>query len=77
MPTYTLKHKKNGKMKSEFMTVSEMAQWEKDNPNWEVMCGAPIIGYNVYTVKPTGHLKEQIAEIRKKIPGNNLHKYET
>jgi len=75
MPTYNLKNKKTGKVTQEFMSISEMLQWEKDNPNFEVLCGSPIIGYNVYEVKPTGALKEQIAEIRKKVPGNNLHKY--
>ena len=76
MPTYTARHKTNGEQKSFFCTISEMEQWEKDNPDWEVMCGAPIPGYNLYNVRPTGHLREQIAEMKKKIPGNNLHKYD-
>jgi len=72
-----MRHRKTGEEKILFMSISESEQWEKDNPEWEIQCGAPIIGYNVYSLKPTGHLKETIAEMKKKIPGNTLNKYPT
>lgn len=77
MPSYTARHKKSGDTLEMFCSIAEMEQWEKDNPEWEIQCGCPIIGYNVYSLKPTGHLKETIHEMKKKIPGNNLDKYPT
>lgn len=76
MPSYTARHRKSGKEQAFFATISEMEQWEKDNPQWEVLCGAPIPGYNIYSVRPTGRLKEQVAEMKKKIHGNKLHEYD-
>lgn len=36
MPTYRFRNKKNGKVKEEFMFISEMEEFLKDNPNWNI-----------------------------------------
>ena len=38
------------------MSISESEQWEKDNPTWEIMCGAPLIhaGFAVGESKSDG-----------------------
>ena len=44
MPTYTAIHRKKQHTKNlGVMTLAEMEQWEKDNPEWEILCGAPLI----------------------------------
>lgn len=76
MPHYTARHKKNGKEKPLSISIAEVDQWEKDNPQWEIAIGAPLPGYNLYSIRPTGHLREQIHEMKKKIPHHNLNKYD-
>jgi len=73
MPTYTARCKANGKEKTFFCTIAEMEQWEKDNPGWEVLCGAPIIGYNVYSIKPDNGFTNILKKIKRQNPGSEMN----
>lgn len=73
MPTYNIKNKKTGKITTETMTISEMEAFEKANPDKEVMCGAPILGYNYSRMKPSDDFRDRLREMKKKHPGNNIN----
>lgn len=80
MPTYTIRNKKNGRTKELFMGISEMLEYEKEHPNEEVMCGAPLIhsgaGLGVIkSVAPDEGFKDKLREIAKRNPGNTLNNY--
>lgn len=72
MPTYTLKHKKTGKEITKFMSISEMIQYEKDHPEFEVQCGTPGIGYNFNRQKPNDGFRDRLREIKKSYPRNTI-----
>jgi hypothetical protein len=73
MPQYTVRNLKTKKEKTMDMTISESIQWEKDNPGWEVACGAPIPGYNVYSIKPDNHFVNKLKSIKKANPGSGMN----
>jgi hypothetical protein len=80
MPTYNVIHKKTKKVKQLFMSISEMLEWEKAHPNYEVLCGSPLIHSggglgNLKSTKPDEGFKDKIREIAKKSPGNTLGNY--
>lgn len=80
MPTYTIRNKKNGKTKELFMSISEMLKYEKDHPNEEVLCGAPLIhsgtGLGVIkSAKADEGFKDKLREIAKRNPGNTMGDY--
>lgn len=58
------------------MTISEMEKLEKKlkkiDPSWEVACGAPILGFNVYTMKPDDGFKDLLGSIKKANPGSTI-----
>ena len=75
MPTYTIKNKITNKTYTEFMTISEMTKFQEENSDFDVLCGVPVISSGVGTLKPTGHLKEKIMEIKRKTPGHHMDEY--
>lgn len=66
MPTYTFRHKKTGEEKSEFMSISEMEKFKKKNPDWECMCGAPVMGYSILVRKPDLNFRDLLKNMKKK-----------
>lgn len=73
MPTYTIRNKKTKKEKTMVMTISEMLEWEKAHPTWEVACGAPVPGYNVYSIKPDNGFINKLKQIKKANPGSGMN----
>ncbi len=74
---YTTRHKKSKTLASVWLSVSEVDQWEKDNPEWEIACGAPLIhsGTGLGVLKNTKSeevFKDKLREIDKQTPGNTL-----
>lgn len=74
MPTYTFKNKKTGKYSAPtLLTISEMEAFEKANPEWEAMCGAPVLGYNVYSMnKKPEWIKDKLKAIKDDNPGSTI-----
>ena len=73
MPTYTFR--KGKKEWSEFMTISEMEQYLKDNPDIEMgVSGAPMIGYHTLRQKPDSWFRDKMKAIKKHHPGNTIGK---
>lgn len=73
MPTYTFRNKKTGKQSAPtFMTIKEMEAFEKANPDWEAACGAPLLGYNCYSVKPDDGMKDKLKAIKESNPGSTI-----
>lgn len=66
MPNYTIRNKKTGKSKIETMTISEMEQFEKDNPQEEVMCGTPLIHSGRGMGKPPDSFRDILRNVKKK-----------
>lgn len=80
MPTYNVIHKKTKKVKQLFMSISEMLEWEKTHPTYEVLCGSPLIHSgtglgNLKATKTDEGFKDRIREMSKKNPGNTLGNY--
>jgi len=65
MPTYNIRNKKTGKIITQFMTISEMEQYEKDHPNQEVMCGLPLIHDGRGLKKPDSGFRDVLKRIKK------------
>lgn len=61
------------------MSIAEMEQWEKDNPGWEVLCGAPLIhpggDLGLKSNRTTNMFDDKIKEIKKHNPRNTIGNY--
>lgn len=75
MPTYNFKNKTNDEIITKFMTISEMEQFLKENTEYDIIPGSPMIVSGVGDLKPSGHLKEKLQEIKKNYRGNSLSEY--
>jgi len=72
MPTYCFLNEKTKEEKTLFMSISEMLEFEKDNPEWKVQIaktGAPSIGYSYGGLK--GKVPKAFNERLRKI--KNMH----
>lgn len=65
MPNYNVRNKKTGKVKIIEMTMAEMDQYEKDNPQMEIMCGAPLIHSGTGLKKPDQGFRDVLRTIKK------------
>ena len=78
MPTYNLLHKKTKKTKTIFLNMSELDEWEKNNPQWTVLCGAPGIhsggGLGLKSMRGDEAFRDRLREIDKRSPRNTLDK---
>ncbi len=79
MPIYRIKNKKTGKIKELFMGIAEMEVYEKEHPNEEVLCGAPMLhtgaGLGLKSSRTDDSFKETLKQIDKANPGNTLSDY--
>jgi hypothetical protein len=79
MPNYNVINRKTKKEKTIFMSIKEMEQWEKDNPDWNVLCGAPLIhpggDLGLKSAQPSSDFTDKIKEIKKKNPRNTIGDY--
>jgi hypothetical protein len=79
MPNYNVINKRSKKQKTIFMTISEMEQWEKDNPSWEVLCGAPLLhsggDLGLSSARSDSAFNDKIKEIKKRNPRNTIGNY--
>ena len=76
---YTIRNKKNPeKTKSLEILISEVDQWEKDNPNWEIVIGAPLVhtggGLGLKSMRTDESFRSRLKQIDKAFPGNTLRK---
>ena len=78
MPNYNLRNRKTGKIKTEFMTITEMLAYEKEHPDIEVMCGAPGINdeWRAGIRKPSSAFRDKMKEIKKHHPLGNVNTYD-
>ena len=79
MPNYNVINKRSKKQKTIFMSISEMEVWEKDNPGWEVLCGAPRLhsggDLGLASARPNSYFTDRIKEIKKANPRNTIGDY--
>lgn len=76
MPFYSIRNKKTGEVTEHTMSISEMTQYEKDHPNEEVLCGAPMIGghgLGLGRVKPSEDFRDKMRTIKKRHPLGNIN----
>lgn len=75
MPTFRFRNKRTGREKEIFGTIADAEQYEKDHPEMEWLCGAPLIGDPVRqgVRKPSGDFIERLQEIKKKHPRGNIN----
>lgn len=72
MPTYQFKRGK--KTWKEFMSISELDQFLKDNPDVEQLVnGAPMIGHTTLTKKPDSGFRDVLKEVKKKHRGSTVN----
>lgn len=61
------------------MSISEMEEWQKKNPKWEIACGAPLIhtggSLGLKSMRNDESFRDAIREIDKKSPRNTLRDY--
>lgn len=76
---YQARHKRNKTIKEIELSISEVDQWEKDNPAWEIVIGAPGIhsggGLGLRSMQSNEGFKDRVREIDKSFPGNTLKNY--
>lgn len=67
MPYYTWKHRKTGKSKVLFQSISEGDAYAKIHPQLERMCGAPLPmdPVRLGIAKPDPHFQRRLKEIKK------------
>lgn len=69
MPRYRARHKKTGREVEFSSTISEMEEWERAHPDYEVLCGTPSFGdgyrLGVSHMKPHGDFVDRLKEIKK------------
>jgi hypothetical protein len=58
------------------MNISELDEWKESNPEWEVLCGAPLIhsgaGLGLKSLQSDDGFRDKLREIDKRSPGNTL-----
>lgn len=61
------------------MSISEMEEYEKQHPEEEVMCGAPLLhsggDLGLKSARTDEAFKDKLREIDKRSPGNTLGDY--
>jgi hypothetical protein len=73
VPLYEIINKKTKKVHTEFLSISEMAEYEAAHPNEEVLCGAPGVAYKIGTkVKVDNEFKDRLREIKKSHRGSTI-----
>lgn len=67
MPTYNIRNKRTGEiaMPGVEMTISEMEQFEKENPGFEIAIGAPLIHSGTGLKKPDQGFRDVLRTIKK------------
>lgn len=67
MPTYVFKNTKTGESFEEFMTISEMEQKLKDEPDLELGISAPALvdPYSIGRVRPPNQFNQLLKKIKK------------
>ena len=74
-----VRNKKTKKTKTVELSITEMDQWEKDNPDWEIVIGAPLIhtggGLGLRSTRTDDTFKDKLRQIDKATPGNTLRDY--
>jgi len=80
MPVYDVRNKKTKKTKHlGLLSIAEGEQWIKDNPDWEIVIGAPLIhpghGLGLKSARTDETFKEKLKQIDKSTPGNTLSDY--
>lgn len=75
MPTYNVLNKKTGKTKQMEMSISEMVQMLKDDPNLDVVPGAtPTMEARLGSkmMKPSDGFKDVLRDIKRRNPGSTI-----
>jgi hypothetical protein len=70
MPNYTAVNKKTGKEETLYMTIREMEEYVRKNPDWEILCGAPLIHSGF--MKTSSGWKDVLKTIKKSHPGSTI-----
>lgn len=74
MPSYLFYDTKKKKEFKEFMSISEMTEFLKQNPHIEQRVnGAPMIGYRTLTRKPDSGFRDVLKEVKKKHRGSTIN----
>ena len=75
MPTYEFINKETGERSSEFMSMSEVDEYVKNNPHLEWLCSLTAIGdsFRLGLHKPDGEFRDRLKEIKKKHAGSDIN----
>ena len=77
MPSYIFRHHKTLEQKEVFLKISELEQWERDNPEWkQIIAHAPnSISHSKSVLRQAGgEWQDVLQNIKKKSgKGNNIH----
>lgn len=78
MPTYNFRHRETNEITEQFMSISEMLEFEKEHPELEVMCGKPLIhtgaGLGLKSMRNDDTFKNKLKQIDKQYPRNTLRR---
>ena len=72
MPTYRIINKKTKRERSFTGTIAEMEQFEKDNPNMEVLCGAPLIHAGFLRAAKADGWRDVLKTVKKSHPRSTI-----
>ncbi len=75
MPSYNLVHKTTGEARTEFMWVSELETYLKENPDWDVAppdTSATVDPWRMGRHKTPDSFRELLRGIKKKYKGSTV-----
>lgn len=75
MPTYNFTNKKTGETKTEFLWISEVETYLKENPEWEVSppdTSATVDPWRMGRAKPAEGFREILRAVKKKYKGSTV-----
>lgn len=77
MPTYHFYNKKTKKKHKDFMSISEMEEYTKNNPDVELLInGAPMIGTRIMVnKKPDDGFRDILRKIKKDHRGSTINTF--
>ena len=76
MPLYSVRHKESGKIEHTIdMPISQIEQWEHQNPDWEIAIGAPLIHSGMGLKKPSQEFRDKLKAMKKAHPGSTINDF--
>lgn len=72
MGIFTFRNSRTGREKQLTLTIAEAEKYEKDNPQWKWLCGAPLIHSGRGLKKPDSGFRDVLRKVKKNNRGSTF-----